>query len=82
MVEYKERLTWFGFNYIVELLAVQGRTVEVIFPDKTIDDLVADFIAVITSICARIYGRRGSKNRAERIRQCIEKVAEDEGVQD
>ena len=48
VVEYKERLTRFGFNYIVELLAVQGRTVEVIFPDETGDDLVADFIAVIT----------------------------------
>ncbi len=73
VVEHRERLTRFGFNYIANLLEVQGRRVEVIFPDETKDDLVQDFIAIITSMCARIYGRRGNKNRAERIRECIEK---------
>lgn len=82
VVEHRERLTRFGFNYIVELLAAQGRTVEVIFPNETNDDLVADFIAVITSMCARLYGRRGNKNRTERLRQCIEKVAQDDSLQD
>lgn len=81
VVEHRERLTRFGFNYIVELLAVQGRSVEVIFPNETNDDLVADFIAVITSMCARLYGRRGNRNRAERIRQCIESASNDDSIQ-
>ena len=82
VVEYRERLTRFGFNYIAELLSVQGREVEVVFPNETNDDLVADFIAVITSMCARLYGRRGNKNRTERLRQCIEKAAQDDSLQD
>ena len=82
VVEHRERLTRFGYNYIVTLLEMQGRRVEVVFPQETKDDLVEDFIAVITSMCARLYGRRGNKNRSERLRQCIEQVAQDEGVQD
>jgi predicted site-specific integrase-resolvase len=88
VVEHRERLTRFGYNYIVTLLEMQGRKVEVVFPQETDDsanrrdDLVEDFIAVITSMCARLYGRRGNKNRSERLRQCIEQVGQDEGVQD
>ncbi len=77
-MEHRERLARFGFNYIVELMATQGRAIEVIFPDETKDNLVQDFIAVITSMCARLYGRRGNRNRAERLRECIESVAQDE----
>lgn len=75
IVEHRERLTRFGFNYIANLLEVQGRGVEVIFPQETKDDLIEDFIAVITSMCARLYGRRGNKNRSEQLRKCIERVA-------
>jgi putative resolvase len=82
VVEHRERLTRFGFNYIVNLLEVQGRSVEVIFPNETKDDLIEDIMAVITSMCARLYGRRGNKNRTEQLRKCIEKVATDESLQD
>lgn len=80
VVEHRERLTRFGFNYIVNLLEVQGRSIEVVFPSETKDDLVEDFIAVITSLCASLYGRRGNKNRAEQLRKCIEQVATDESI--
>lgn len=83
VVEHKARLTRFGFNYMVTLLEMQGRRVEVVFPDEIKDDLVADFIAIITSMSARLYGRRGNKQRAARIRQCIEQAAQhEEGVQE
>lgn len=82
VVEHRERLTRFGFHYIENLLQMQGRKIEVIFPNETKDDLVQDFIAVITSMCARIYGRRGNKRRSERLRDCIEQVATDESIQD
>jgi len=76
VVEHRERLTRFGFNHIIDLLSVQGRTVEVILPNELNDDLVEDFIAVITSMCARLYGRRGSKNRAQKVIQCMEAGSE------
>lgn len=38
----------------------------------TKDELVDDFVALITSVAARIYGRRQSRRRAEQIRHCVE----------
>lgn len=72
VVEHKDRLTRFGFNYIARMMEVQGRRIEVILPGDTENELVDDFVAVITSMCARIYGRRNAKRRAEKIKTCIE----------
>ncbi len=74
VVEHKDRATRFGLTYIEQLLAMQERRLEVIFPSDTDNDLVDDFIAVITSFASRIYGRRTSKRRAEKIKQGIEQV--------
>lgn len=82
VVEHRDRLTRFGYGYITTLLAQQGRRVEAIYPSDTgdglVDDLVDDFVAVITSMAARNYGRRNSKRRAERIRACVEHVMHEE----
>jgi predicted site-specific integrase-resolvase len=59
-------------------LEQQGRRVEAISPSDTGADLVDDFVAVITSMAARIYGRRNSKRRAERIKACIEQAMQSE----
>jgi putative resolvase len=72
VVEHRDRATRFGLNYIEQLLQMQGRRLEVIFPSDTDNDLVDDFVAVITSMAARIYGRRNSKRRAEQIKACVE----------
>jgi putative resolvase len=74
VVEQKDRLTRFGFHYIEHLMSTQGRKLEVVFPNETTDDLVSDFLSVITEIFARIYGRRQSKRRAEKIKACIEQA--------
>lgn len=68
IVEHKDRLTRFGFNYIKLLLENQGRKIEIINnieDDK--NDLIQDFISIITSFCARIYGQRRSKRNTEKI---------------
>lgn len=80
VVEHRDRLTRFGFVYIEQLFVMQGRTIEVMFPTDTKHDLVDDFIAVITSMASRIYGRRPSKVRAEKIKQCVEQVMKQEDV--
>src|SRR6266487_4090111 len=74
VVEQRDRATRFGLTYIEHLMQMQGRRLEVIFPSDTDNDLVDDFIAVITSMASRIYGRRTSKRRAEKIKQCVEQV--------
>ncbi len=78
VVEHRDRLTRFGFVYIEQLFAMQGRSLEVLFPTDTKYDLVDDFSAVITSMASRIYGRRYSKERAEKIKQCVEQVMKQE----
>ena len=80
IVEHRGRSTRFGWTYITTLMEAHGRPMEAVFPDETKDDLVNDFVSIITSMAARIYGRRGSKRRAERMKHCVEQVmkAEDE----
>src|SRR5437667_4564926 len=74
VVEHRDRATRFGLSYIEHLMQMQGRRLEVIFPSDTDNDLVDDFIAVITSMASQLYGRRTSKRRAEKIKQCVEQV--------
>lgn len=78
VVEHRDRATRFGLNYIEQLMATQGRRLEVIFPSDTDNDLVDDFIAVITSMASRIYGRRTSKRRAEKIKACVEQAMKED----
>jgi putative resolvase len=68
VVEHKDRLTRFGFNYLEALLKMQGREIEVInLADNGKEDLVEDFAAIVTSFCARLYGQRGSKRRTKKL---------------
>jgi putative resolvase len=76
IVERKDRLTRFGFEYIRQLLEVQNRGIELLFETETKDELVDDFVAVITSMAARLYGRRHAEQRALCIKECLEKCLE------
>jgi putative resolvase len=68
VVEHKDRLTRFGFNYIEQLFQLQGRRVEVVnLADNGKEDLIEDLVAIIYSFCARLYGQRRSKRKTERI---------------
>jgi len=78
VVEHRDRATRFGLTYIEQLMQMQGRRLEVIFPGDTDNDLVDDFIAVITSMASRIYGRRTSRRRAEKIKQCVEQAMQED----
>lgn len=47
VVEHKDRLTRFGFNYIEQLLAIQGRRIEVINQaENGKEDLIQDFVTL------------------------------------
>ena len=39
--------------------------------DEVKDDLVQDMIGVLTSFCARLYGRRGAKHKAMKAVEAI-----------
>lgn len=73
LVEHKDRLTRFGFNYIQTLLANSDRVIEVINNlESPKEDLIADFTSVITSFCAKIYGQRRSKRKTEKLIKDLE----------
>jgi putative resolvase len=76
VVEHRDRLTHFGYSYIATLLEHAGRRVEAIYPSDTSNDLVDDFVAVITSMAARLYGRRNAKRRAAQIQACVKRCVE------
>ncbi len=78
IVEHRDRLTRFGYEYIRQLLEAHGRHLEVLFPSDTENELVDDFVAVITSMAARLYGQRNSRQKAARIRACVEHVMQSE----
>ncbi len=66
VVEHRDRLARFGAEYVEAALAAHGRRLVVVDSAETTDDLVRDMVDVLTSFCARLYGRRSARNRALR----------------
>ena len=64
--EHRDRLTRFGFEHLAASLAAAGRRIVVLDETGTTDDLVRDVTEVLTSLCARLYGRRSASGRAAR----------------
>lgn len=70
VVEHKDRLTRFGFNYFEKLLPMLGCELVVMNRDsEQQEDLMKDLIAIITSFCCRLYGLRRGKQTAKKIKQ-------------
>lgn len=65
VVEHKDRLTRFGFNYIKILF--DSCDIIVVNECEENQELFEDFVSLVTSFCARIYGRRRSKRKTEQI---------------
>jgi putative resolvase len=70
VVEHRDRLARFGVEHLEAALSAQGRRVVVVDPGEVEDDLIRDVTEVLTSFCARLYGRRGARNRAVKALGC------------
>jgi len=68
---HRDRFTRFGAEYVEAALGAQGRRLLVADPAEVDDDLVRDVTEILTSLCARRYGRRAAANRAARAVQAI-----------
>ncbi|WP_405650299.1 IS607 family transposase [Streptomyces sp. NBC_01386] len=66
VVEHRDRLARFGVEHFEAVLSASGSRLVVLDLTETADDLVRDVTEVLTSMCARLYGRRGAKKRAAR----------------
>ena len=79
IVEHKDRLTRFGFNWFKLFIEAQGR--EIIVVNEVHDDradIVQDLISIIYSFSARLYGKRKSE-RAKTIAAIITSPEETDG---
>jgi predicted site-specific integrase-resolvase len=65
VVEHRDRLARFGFEYIEAALASAGKRIMVVDDTEIGSDLVRDMVEVLTSFCARLYGKRSATQRAK-----------------
>jgi putative resolvase len=66
VVEHRGRLARLGVEHLEAALAAQGRRIAVAGAGGSTGGLVRDVAEVLTSMCARRYGRRGARSRAMR----------------
>jgi predicted site-specific integrase-resolvase len=70
VVEHRDRFARFGAEYVAAALDANHRRMVVVDDAEVDDDLVRDMTELMTSLCARLYGRRSAKNRAEKALLC------------
>lgn len=66
VVEHRDRLGRMNTELIEAALSAAGRRLVVLDAGEVDDDLVRDMVEVLTSFCARLYGRRSARNRAQK----------------
>jgi len=78
VIAYRDRLTMFGFEYLKVLFNTLGVDVYVAFqeePKDYVQELVEDFIEIVTSFTSRIYSRRSK--RYKEVVSCIGEAVKD-----
>ena len=79
IVEHKDRLTRFGFNYLEILAKKQGFEIIVVNPTVTNQvELMQDFVSTITSFCNQLYSSHNAKHKTEKLIQTLQKGNSDE----
>jgi predicted site-specific integrase-resolvase len=66
VTEHRDRFARFGAESTEAALSAQGRRLLVVDPSEVDDDLVRDVTEILTSLCARLYGRHAAATRAAR----------------
>lgn len=73
VVEHKDRCSRFGVAYIQTLLKTQERELVIVNEvEEGQEDLMQDFVAIITSFCARLYGRRRATRKKTQLLAALE----------
>ncbi|MGO0123023.1 IS607 family transposase [Desulfothermobacter acidiphilus] len=73
VVEHQDRLTRFGFEFIEAALRAQGRRILVVEEREVDDDLVHDMTEALTSLAARLYGKRSARRRAKKALEVLQR---------
>jgi putative resolvase len=73
VVEHRDRLGRMNTELVESALAAHGRRLVVVDDGEVDDDVVRDMVEVLTSFCARLYGRRSARNRALKAVGCAQR---------
>lgn len=73
VVEHRDRLGRINTELVEAALSAAGRRLVVLDSGEVTDDLVRDMVEVLTSFCARLYGRRSARNRAIKAVGCAQR---------
>lgn len=73
VVEHRDRLGRMNTELVEAALSAHGRRLVVLDSGEVTDDLVRDMVEVLTSFCARLYGRRSARNRALKAVGCAQR---------
>jgi putative resolvase len=72
VVEHRDRLGRMNTELVEAALSAHNRRLVVLDGSEVTDDLVRDVVEVLTSFCARLYGRRSARNRALKALGCAQ----------
>jgi putative resolvase len=73
VVEHRDRLGRMNTELVEAALCAHGRRLVVLDAGEVDDDVVRDMVEVLTSFCARLYGRRGARTRALKALGCAQR---------
>lgn len=73
VVEHRDRLGRMNTELVEAALSAHDRRLVVLDSGEVTDDLVRDMVEVLTSFCARLYGRRSARNRAIKAVGCAQR---------
>src|SRR5919201_1857853 len=80
VVTHRDRLARMNAELVEAALWAHGRRLVVLDDGEVTDDLIRDMVEVLTSFCARLYGRRSARNRALKAVRCAERDVGPAGV--
>jgi putative resolvase len=80
VVTHRDRLARMNAELVEAALWAHGRRLVVLDDGEVTDDLIRDMVEVLTSYCARLYGRRSARNRALKALRCAERDVGPAGV--
>jgi putative resolvase len=80
VVTHRDRLARMNAELVEAALSAHGRRLVVLDDGEVTDDLIRDMVQVLTSFCARLYGRRSARNRALKAVRCAERDVGPVGV--
>lgn len=72
VIENKDRLTRFGFEYLNKYVTSYNATIEITNRKEIEEDIIKDLVDIVTCFCAKIYGKRSNRTRTKKaVDRCL-----------